>query len=237
MAKKTNFFPHDSNARNDEKIIRLRMKHGAAGYGVYFMLLERLRDEADYSIASDYDMLAFDLHVEPALVKSVVEDFDLFQFDISSKFFSDSFMERMQSMDERSKKLSEAGKKGSHKRWNDTEDTTEITEKKETETKEKKEIKENPYIGMLLQNEEWQETICMRYHKKREEIPKLVEEFELDCRCRGKTHFSLQDAQSHFSNWLTIQISEQQKQENYGNKKRKPNKNVAASAEEFSSTF
>ena len=34
-----NYFSHDSNARNDEKVIRLRMKHGAAGYGVYFMLL------------------------------------------------------------------------------------------------------------------------------------------------------------------------------------------------------
>ena len=38
--KTTNYFSHDSNARNDERILLLRMKHGAAGYGVYFMLLE-----------------------------------------------------------------------------------------------------------------------------------------------------------------------------------------------------
>ena len=34
-----NYFSHDSNARNDERIIRLRMKYGAAGYGVFFMVL------------------------------------------------------------------------------------------------------------------------------------------------------------------------------------------------------
>ncbi len=257
MAKKTNFFTHDSNARNDEKVIRLRMKHGAAGYGVYFMLLERLRDEADYSIAADYDMLAFDFHVEPALVQSVVENFGLFEFTSDSKFFSDSFMERMQTMDEKSSKLSEAGKKGNLKRWGlspgDCQATenpsggdcqaianiTDNTKHTKQNKKEKEEEKsENPFIPMLLQNDEWKQIICMRYHKKPEEIPKLIEDFNLDCLCRGKVHLSLQDAQSHFANWLTIQISEQQKQENYGtNNKRRPNKKVADSAEDFSQSF
>lgn len=31
------YFPHDSNARNDAKILKVRMKYGAEGYGVYFM--------------------------------------------------------------------------------------------------------------------------------------------------------------------------------------------------------
>ena len=78
--KSTNYFSHDSNARNDEKLVRLRMKQGAAGYGVYFMILERLREEADYMSAKDYNMIAFDLRVDAAIVKSVVEDFGLFTF-------------------------------------------------------------------------------------------------------------------------------------------------------------
>ena len=45
--KKTSYFSHDSNARNDEKILAVRMKYGAEGYGIYFMILERLETLTD----------------------------------------------------------------------------------------------------------------------------------------------------------------------------------------------
>ena len=51
----TSYFPHDSNARNSDKLIRLRMRHKAAGYGVYFMILERLREEPEYTSVKDYN--------------------------------------------------------------------------------------------------------------------------------------------------------------------------------------
>ena len=111
--KSTNYFSHDSNARNDEKLVRLRMKQGAAGYGVYFMILERLREEADYMSAKDYNMIAFDLRVDAAIVKSVVEDFGLFTFTDDGKcFYSESFTRRMLVMEEASSRRSVAGKKG-----------------------------------------------------------------------------------------------------------------------------
>lgn len=111
--KSTNYFSHDSNARNDEKLVRLRMKQGAAGYGVYFMILERLREEADYMSAKDYNMIAFDLRVDAALVKSIVEDFGLFTFTEDGKhFYSDSFARRMYVMEEARSRRSVAGKKG-----------------------------------------------------------------------------------------------------------------------------
>ena len=111
--KSTNYFSHDSNARNDEKLVRLRMKQGAAGYGVYFMILERLREEADYMSAKDYNMIAFDLRVDAAIVKSVVEDFGLFTFTDDGKcFYSESFTRRMCAMEEARSRRSVAGKKG-----------------------------------------------------------------------------------------------------------------------------
>lgn len=111
--KSTNYFSHDSNARNDEKLVRLRMKHGAAGYGVYFMLLERLREETNYMSAKDYNMIAFDLRVDAAIVKSVVDDFGLFVFTEDGKYFySDSFIRRMCVMEEARSRRSVAGKKG-----------------------------------------------------------------------------------------------------------------------------
>ena len=116
--KTTNYFSHDSNARNDEKVIRLRMKHGAAGYGTYFMILERLREERNYMSAKDYNMIAFDLRVDASLVKSVVEDFGLFAFvDGGECFYSESFNNRMEAKDELSQRRSQAGKKGNEKRW------------------------------------------------------------------------------------------------------------------------
>ena len=111
--KTTNYFSHDSNARNDEKVIRLRMKHGAAGYGIYFMILERLREDANYMSVKDYNMIAFDLRVDAALVKSIVEDFGLFTFTEDGKhFYSDSFARRMYVMEEARSRRSVAGKKG-----------------------------------------------------------------------------------------------------------------------------
>ncbi|MGR3742137.1 DnaD domain protein [Companilactobacillus sp. DQM5] len=114
-----NYFPHDSNARNSDKLLPVRMKYGAEGYGIYFMLLERLREEKDYTSIKDYNMLAFDLRVDSGKLKSIIEDFGLFAFtDDGECFYSDSFKKRMEIKDAKSKKLSEAGRQGAEKRWN-----------------------------------------------------------------------------------------------------------------------
>ena len=116
--KMNNYFSHDSNARNSDKLIPLRMKLGAEGYGIYFMLLERLRDEKDYMSIKDYNMLAFDLRVDASKVESVIEDFRLFVFTEDGKYFySEGFKKRMDIKDNGFIKRSEAGKKGAAKRW------------------------------------------------------------------------------------------------------------------------
>lgn len=117
----TNNFTHDSNARHDEKIINLRMRHGAAGYGVFFMILERLREENNYMSVKDYNMIAFDLRVDAAMVKSVVEDFGLFVFTDDGKYFySESFNRRMNANDTPHMSRAEIGKIGAQKRWSKT---------------------------------------------------------------------------------------------------------------------
>ena len=106
MARKkdlSSYFPHDSNARNSEKMVELRMQHGAAGYGVYFMLIERLREATDYSCVVNYNSIAFDLRVSAELIKSVLRDFRLFAFfqtDEGERFYSESLRQRMKPMDE-----------------------------------------------------------------------------------------------------------------------------------------
>ena len=145
------YFSHDSNARNDEKMIRLRMKHGAEGYGVYFMLLERLRDETDYMSIKDYNVIAFDLRVDANLIKDVVENYGLFAFTEDGKcFYSDSFNKRMSLKDAKQVKRSAAGKKGAAKRWNGNaiakpsdEDSNAMAMPSEIDSKRSKERKES----------------------------------------------------------------------------------------------
>lgn len=133
-----NYFSHDSNARNDEKLVRLRMRHKAAGYGVYFMLLERMRDAKDYMCVKDYNIIAFDLREDAGLIKSVVEDFGLFVFTEDGKYFySESFLRRMKVKDGVSQKRSEAGRKGMNRRWSEEENAAQ-TDNKTITSKEKK---------------------------------------------------------------------------------------------------
>lgn len=123
MAKITNYFSHDANARNDAKIVNLRMALGAEGYGIYFMLLERMREDANYMSVKDYNMLAFDLRVDTSKVKKVVEEFGLFVFTEDGKYFySDSFLRRMNVKDEKRRRRSEAGRRGAEQRWGDKDD-------------------------------------------------------------------------------------------------------------------
>ncbi|WP_300790314.1 Lin1244/Lin1753 domain-containing protein [uncultured Bacteroides sp.] len=126
MESKQSYFPHDSNARNSEKLIRLRMRHKAAGYGVFFMILERLREEPNYMSVKDYNVIAFDLREDASLIKSVVEDFGLFVFTEDGKYFySESFSRRMGIKDDEKAKRSEAGKKGMARRWENAKKSTE----------------------------------------------------------------------------------------------------------------
>lgn len=146
----TSYFPHDSNARNSDKLIRLRMRHKAAGYGVYFMILERLREEPEYTSVKDYNMIAFDLREDASLIKSVVEDFGLFVFTDDGKYFySESFKQRMEIKDEQSRKKAEAGKKGLEKRWGNSKAIANATgndsnKRKEKESKEKESKEKYP---------------------------------------------------------------------------------------------
>ena len=256
MANKENehlsrYFPHSSNARNTDKLINLRMQHKAAGYGVYFMILERLREENEYMSVKDYNMIAFDLRVDASLIKSVVEDFGLFVFTEDGEYFySESFKHRMEIMDSKTKKLSEAGKKGNEKRWGKQSDFIATQSppdchpiKKASQIKENKINKNNnpPYSPpgdssevfssesvlslselreIISTDDQWKDAIGMRYKIDIQSVNTFIETFFQHLNCSGETLKSLKDFKHHFTSWLSIQLS---KNQNNGNKQRKPN--------------
>ncbi|MCI6672401.1 MAG: DUF4373 domain-containing protein [Prevotellaceae bacterium] len=139
--KETFYFRHDCNARQDEKILALRMKHGWEGYGLYWALIERLRENANYECVCDYNVIAYDLRVAANLIKCIVENFGLFTFtDDGKRFYSKRLSDDMNFKDELSAARSAAGKKGSETRWktpqnNDKSNSEPITNQSQTDSK------------------------------------------------------------------------------------------------------
>ena len=112
MGKENTFyFTHDYNARSDSKIKRLLSKHGCMGYGLYWAIIEDLYNNANV-MQLDYESIAYDLRTEESVVKSVINDFDLFV--IYDDFFgSNSVQRRLDERDSKSKKASESAQE----RW------------------------------------------------------------------------------------------------------------------------
>ena len=110
--KKT-YFNHDSNARNDLKLIRLRSAGGFEFYGIYFAILELLFAEENKICVSQYDILAYGLQCDANKLKAVIEDFDLFVIE-DGCFYSRRLNKHIEEINTKSVKAKENAKK----RWN-----------------------------------------------------------------------------------------------------------------------
>lgn len=113
-----NYIPHPSNARQFSGIIALRIEEGAAGYGVYWMVLELLRDAPGYKYSNNTAAIAFAINErEVELVERVCHNYGLFDIDDSGLLFSPWLLEQMGTYDTRKAKLAAAGRKGAAKRF------------------------------------------------------------------------------------------------------------------------
>lgn len=113
------YFQHDAFARDDPKMLQVRIKYGPAGYGVYFMLLEYLSQQPGYVCETNqYDAIGYNLHVPSEMVRSIVEDFGLFTLSENGSLFrSESFSRRMASLDSSAYSRSQAARKAAAARW------------------------------------------------------------------------------------------------------------------------
>ena len=106
------YFSHDANAKDDPKCVVLIDELGMEGYGIYWMLVETLRSEADYKCPLRMlNGLARRYNTSAEKVQTVVTRYGLFDRD-DEWFWSESLMRRMQVYQERKQKLREAGRKG-----------------------------------------------------------------------------------------------------------------------------
>lgn len=161
MEKEGFYFPHFSNARHDRKIKRLRLQLGVEGYGIYFMLLETLRDQHDlrYPI-DDLDLLADEFGTSVQKVQAVVFNYSLFELEDDEKFFSPRLLLYLEPYFKAKQQRIEAGKASALKRMSSSRSTavqtidetavqqSKVNESKVKEKKEKesKELRKNKFL-------------------------------------------------------------------------------------------
>jgi hypothetical protein len=89
MSKDAYYFPHDSNARHDPKIIAMMTVYGMQGYGWYWVIVEMLREQEGYRYSFDgkYSRnsmameMRTDLKTAMDFIDDCIEEFDLFHVE------------------------------------------------------------------------------------------------------------------------------------------------------------
>lgn len=117
MGKDAYYFSHDSNARNDQKMLQLRAVYGAEGYGWFWILIEMMRDANAYRLHYDgrysFTAIAKELGCTDDEAKKFVDDcideFSLFT-KIDGSFYSESLLRRMGQVEARREKARESAK-------------------------------------------------------------------------------------------------------------------------------
>ena len=93
------YFRHDQNARNNPKLIKLKMKMGMEGIGIYWCLLECLYELNGYLKEYDLETFCFNEHVDIVKVKNVLKLAN-FKFDKEKGYYSNGVLERINKREE-----------------------------------------------------------------------------------------------------------------------------------------
>lgn len=113
-----NYLPWPSNMRTADQVLSMRIQEGSAGYGVYVMLLELLRDAENRRLVFNPKHLAFAMN-EPdvELVRRVVQDYGLFNLDDQERITSPWLEAQMAEYDAKKAAAVAAGKRGAARRY------------------------------------------------------------------------------------------------------------------------
>lgn len=176
--KETYYFPHDYHARNDPKCAALLNDFGAAGYGLYWCIVEILHEQKDGKLKKFpklFSGLAYDFNISieatTKQIEAMLKDYNLLQED-EKYIWSDRVL---QNLDERKSKYhvkSEAGrlgglKSGESRKSKQNEAMLEANEQKERKEKKSKE-------------EEIKETYSECVKLTKDEYSKLTEQFGVE---------------------------------------------------------
>lgn len=135
MAKEAYYFSHDANARQDPKISEMMSVYGIQGYGRYWILVEMLREQANFTLKVNgkytFNALAMQMHCKADEAEQFLHDciyeFELFESD-GERFWSNSLIRRMAIKEEISMKRKQAAEA----RWGKNRDKSTSEDKTDT---------------------------------------------------------------------------------------------------------
>lgn len=121
MSKEAYYFSHDSNAINDTKINDMLFDFGITGYGMFWVIVEKMRESEDFKLTLSRGtfrtlskiMMINDIKVIEDFIEKCIEDYGLFIRE-GEAFYSQSLLRRMEKKEEIKQKRKEAV----NKRWN-----------------------------------------------------------------------------------------------------------------------
>ena len=106
--KDTYWFKHDSNARNDLKLVKLRRLSGLEGIGLFWCVIEMLRESENYKLPyKEKEDICFDLRSSEKAFDDMFEAGLLHKKD--DMFFSNALNNRMEKLDIQREKSREGG--------------------------------------------------------------------------------------------------------------------------------
>jgi len=182
------YFPHDTDASNDEKIEALRALHGNDGYAFYFITLERIYrthdGELDISKPAILAALVKKIGVSQEKFNQMLETaFDVEAFDrseyearhvLTSRGIKRRFKE-VQAMRDRWRRKKEENApselvfSGENPGENQEENLEETGESKEKKSKEKKSINITPPISLPIGEDHSHDDQCLNGHSIRDD--------------------------------------------------------------------
>lgn len=145
MKNNTNYFSHDCNARDDEKIMLLRAEYWWEWYGIFWLMIEKLSEATEYKLLLSNKLVISKLY--QANIEVINYLFDLWLLAEQWEYmYSPSLLYRMQLKLDKKLKQSEWWKKAMLSRWKGKEESQHdkllITSKvKQSKVKEIKEDK------------------------------------------------------------------------------------------------
>lgn len=155
--KDTIYFRHDFNAHQDPKIIKLRMRHGLAGYGFYWIAIETMRAQQTGKLSpDDICVIAFVSGISEDDANAMMDaciDVGLFKKD-KTGYWSDRLLADIENMHSRRVKASESGRKGGRPKANEKQNESEpFSNEKQNESKTKANQKLNSIVEYSIEED------------------------------------------------------------------------------------
>jgi hypothetical protein len=109
--KETYYFSHDYNASQDPKILNMMAELGIEGYGLFWLLIEKLAEANGKLLLNDIKGLAFAWKIDCSKIDLLVSKFDLLHTD-GTHFWSERLIENLKHRNNLSKTRAKIGRIG-----------------------------------------------------------------------------------------------------------------------------